>query len=150
MTSWNSVDEVLDFAIGEEEAAVKFYTRLAEQMERPEMRKVFEGFAREEAGHKTKLLAVKAGGELAGAAEAVMDLKMADYLMDVKPAPEMSYQDALITAMKKEKLAFKLYIALAETTEDANIKTLFLSLAQEEAKHKLRFEIEYDDMLTEN
>ena len=31
------------------------------------------------------------------------------------------------------------------------MRELFLSLAQEEAKHKLRFEIEYDDMiLTEN
>ena len=34
---------------------------------------------------------------------------------------------------------------------DAELKSLFLRLAQEEAKHKLHFEIEYDEhILTEN
>ena len=34
---------------------------------------------------------------------------------------------------------------------DEDLRGLLLSLAQEEAKHKLRFEIEYDDrILTEN
>jgi rubrerythrin len=52
--------------------------------------------------------------------------------------------------MKKEKAAFKLYSDLASSTDDENVKTMFLALAQAEAKHKLRFEIEYDDMLAEN
>ena len=40
---------------------------------------------------------------------------------------------------------------LAEMAETDEIRQLFLGLAQEEAKHKLRFEIEYDEnILTEN
>ena len=40
---------------------------------------------------------------------------------------------------------------MAAATTDADLQALLLSLAQEEAKHKLRFEIEYDDnILTEN
>lgn len=40
---------------------------------------------------------------------------------------------------------------LSESTEDENLRNLFLALAQGEAKHKLRFEIEYDDnILREN
>ena len=62
----------------------------------------------------------------------------------------MTYIDALIVAMKKEKAAFKLYIDLAAATQDEKIKIVFLELAQEEAKHKLRFEIEYDDSMTDN
>jgi rubrerythrin len=150
MDKWNSVDEVLDFAISGEEAAVEFYTHLAEQAKRPEMREVFEEFAREEAAHKEKLLTVKAGEDLAPAKQAVMDLKIADYLVDVKPSSDMSYQDTLIVAMKKEKAAFKLYNDLAGAVENVKVKTLFLALAQEEAKHKLHFEIEYDNMLTDN
>ena len=61
MKTWSSVEEVLDFAIREEEVAEKFYTRLAEQVNNVAMRYVFEDFAREEKGHKKKLLAVKAG-----------------------------------------------------------------------------------------
>ena len=53
--------------------------------------------------------------------------------------------------MKKEKKAFRLYTNLAETCGDDNLEKVFLGLAQEEAKHKLRFEIEYDDyIMTEN
>jgi rubrerythrin len=47
--------------------------------------------------------------------------------------------------MKAEKAAFVLYTKLAEVTTDAGLQRVFRSLAQEEAKHKLRFEIEYDD-----
>ncbi len=150
MTHWNKVDEVLDFAISEEEAAAEFYSGLAERADHPSMRTVFEGFAQEEQGHKAKLLAVKAGEVVAGARDEVLDLKISNYLVDVEASPDMSYQDALIVAMKKEKAAFKLYQDLAAIVKDEKVKTVFLALAQEEAKHKLRFEIEYDDLLTED
>ena len=40
---------------------------------------------------------------------------------------------------------------LSDATDDPGIKDLFLMLAQEEAKHKLRFEMEYDDeIMTDN
>jgi len=146
----NTVEELLDFAISEEAAAVAFYTRLAERADKPAMREAFEGFAAEEAEHKSKLLAVKAGASLGPADQPVMDLKIADYLVDVEPGDDMSYQDALVMAMKKEKAAFKLYSDLAAAAEDENTRAIFLALAREEAKHKLRFEIEYDDMMADN
>jgi rubrerythrin len=151
MQQWTSVDEILDFAVGQEEQAAQFYTDLAARMERPWMTKIFEGFAREEMGHKRLLLEVKAGKRLLKAERKVLDLKIGDYLVDTEPSPDMDYQDALIVAMKKEKKAFKMYTDLAEATDDENLQTTFLSLAQEEAKHKLRFEIEYDDyVMAEN
>ena len=74
--------------------------------------------------------------------------------MDVDPEQadqDLDYQQALIVAMKKEKAAFKLYSDLAASTDDENLRTILLGLAQEEAKHKLRFEIEYDEQfLSEN
>ena len=80
-----------------------------------------------------------------------MDLKIGDYLTDVEPGPNLNYQEALIVAMKKEKASFKLYIDLAAITDNENLRSVFSLLAQEEAKHKLRFEIEYDDyVLSEN
>ena len=150
MKAWDSVEEVLDFAIRGEQEAVEFYTRLAEQAANAAMRRVFEDFAREETGHKQKLLAVKAGRTLQSAGSIVKDMKIADYTVDIEPSPNMDYQDALLLAMKKEKAAFKLYSDLAAATENEDVKTVLLGLAQEEARHKLRFEIEYDDSLTEN
>lgn len=147
MIQWNKIDEILDFAISEEEAAAEFYAGLAERAEHPSMREVFEGFAREEQGHKASLLAVKAGDIVVRAKGDVLDLKIGDYLVDVEPSPDMGYQDALIVAMKKEKAAFKLYQDLAAIVQDEKVKAVFLALAQEEAKHKLRFEVEYDEVV---
>jgi len=151
MSQWNSADEILDFAIKNEEEAAEFYTDLAGKMDSPSIRKLFQDFAREEQGHKAKLLRVKQSGELEPASQSIMDLKIGDYLVDAEPGANLDYQQALILAMKQEKAAFKLYTDLAATTDSPDLRGLLLSLAQEEAKHKLRFEIEYDEqILTEN
>ncbi len=151
MKEFATIEEALDFAIEKEEEAMEFYRNLAKRMERPAMSKVFEEFAREEEGHRKKLLAVKRGENKGFSPGQVADLKVADYLVDIEEKPEMDYQEALILAMKREKAAFMLYMDLAEKSLDENLKEVFSNLAQEEAKHKLRFELEYDDyVLTEN
>jgi rubrerythrin len=151
MMHFDSVEAVLDFAIKNEQDASDFYTELAAKMEKPYMKEAFEGFAAEEMGHKAKLEAVKKGKTAKLTKAKVLDLKIGDYLVEQKPSASMDYQSALILAMKQEKAAFRLYTDLAASTDDAKIRDLFLGLAQEEAKHKLRFEVEYDDdFLREN
>jgi rubrerythrin len=147
---WTTIDEALDFAIGEEQDAADFYVRLALMTGVPGMREVLIDFAREEKNHKQKLEAIKEGGEYSFASQQVPDLRIADYVVDVTPDPQMSYRDALIVGMKKEQAAYKFYMDLSVIVIDDALKTVFLALAQEEARHKLRFEVEYDDMLSEN
>ena len=151
MSEIGNTDEILDFAIAREQEAVDFYAGLAQNAERKWMKDVFAGFADEERGHKRKLVGIKEGRLMTSAAPAVKDLRIGDYLVDVEASPDMNYQDALIVAMKKEKAAFRLYMDLSERVEDEALKNTFLLLAHEEAKHKLRFELEYDDyVLTDN
>ncbi len=150
MTEWNqwtSAEELLDFAIQREEEAARFYRELAGQSTSPDMRDVFESFAREEDGHKAKLERVKAGGMLAPADKPVQDLKIADYVVEQEPDGELTYQQALLLAMQKEKAAFRFYADVAARVDEADLRTLLEGLAQEEAKHKLRFEIEYDEVI---
>ena len=79
------------------------------------------------------------------------DLKIAEYLADVKPDPQMDYQSALTFAMKREAATFKMYNDMAERAQDPHVKETLLALAQEEARHKRRIETEYDDhILTQN
>jgi len=151
MEQWKSVDEILDFAIGQEEESVQFYTYLAGRVERPWMSEIFKQFSREEQGHKKKLQEIKSGKRLLPSQDKILDLKIGDYLVDAAPSPEMDYQQALVLAMKKEKKAFLMYTNLADATNDQELKQTFQALAQEEAKHKLRFEVEYDDhVMTDN
>jgi len=146
-----NLEEILNFAIEREQEAHDFYTDLAKKAERPGMEGLFSQFAREELGHKRKLEGIKKGGRSFSPAKQVVDLKIGDYLVDVAPSASVTYQDALILAMKREKAAFQLYTDLAAQTSDAEVKQIFDSLAREEANHKLRFEVEYDDViLTEN
>lgn len=144
--TFGSVNEVLDFAIAREIEASEFYAALAGKMDAPAMKKAFLDFAREEQGHRARLEAVKRGEYSFGSgAKQLMGLGLAEYLVDETPAADMSYAEALVLAMKKEKAAFKLYSDLAGMAEGEALRNLFLSLATEEAKHKLRFEVEYDD-----
>lgn len=147
MEEFKSMEDILDFAVQNEQEAVDFYTELARQARNEEMKKIFEQFAREEMGHKAKLLQLKATGQYALGREQVMDLKLSDYLVDVTPSPTMSYQEVLILAMKKEKNAFRLYMDLSRIAPALHLQELFMSLAQEESKHKLRFELEYDEFI---
>ncbi len=151
MREFNNITEILDFAIGEEQAAVDFYMLMAAQSKSQQTKKIFQEYAEEEMHHKANLLAVKEQGTFTMEDQQVRDLKISEYLVDVKPSATMSYQESLILAMKKEKAAFRMYTALAERASDPAVKETFLRLAQEESKHKLRFEIEYDEyILKEN
>jgi len=78
---FNSVDALLDFAIKEEEEAAAFYSELSSKMQKPYMKKVFEDFAKEEMGHKAKLLGVKEGKYLEPSKKKIMDLKIGDFLV---------------------------------------------------------------------
>jgi rubrerythrin len=143
----NNVDEILDFAIAREQEAHDFYMDLAKRMGERGLKEIFVQFAGEELGHKAKLQGIKDGKRLLPSAEAVLNLKIAEYVVDVDPADELDYQKALILAMKREKASYKLYTDLAESVEEEDLSRTFMSLAQEEAKHKLRFELEYDDVI---
>ena len=148
----DTIDEVLDFAIEREQEAVEFYSDLATKVKTPAMKAVFEQFAKEEQGHKARLAKIKAGQHVKTKSQgAVIDLKISEYVVAEEPTPDITYQAALILAMQKEKAAFRLCSAMAEIMEDPAIKEVLLSLARDEAKHKLRFEVEYDEhILTEN
>ncbi len=144
-SQWGSINDVLEFAIDKEQEAVDFYGALAESVENQAMRAVFTECAAMEEGHKIKLEKVRIRGDLTPSSGEVLDLKIADYLVDVVPTPDMDYQQSLIIAMKREQAACNLYNDLAAAVENRDVRDIMLGLAQEEAKHKLRFETEYDD-----
>jgi rubrerythrin len=138
-----TADELLDFAIDREQEAHDFYMDLAGKAEQPDTKDLLTRFAREELDHKKKLEAIKSGSRSFREAKDVSAVEIGDYLVDVEPDSKLNYEGALILAMKREEAAFILYIDLSKLAGDEELKRIFLALAQEEAKHKLRFEIEY-------
>jgi len=151
MREFGSTEEILDFAIGEEQSAADFYMNLARQVDSPSVRKMFLEFSEEELQHKDKLENIKMGSVEYLPQEKVVNLGLEEVLVDVAPTDGMDYQDALILAMKKEKAAYQMYMRLATAATDPQVQELLRGLASQEANHRLRFEIEYDEhVLTED
>jgi rubrerythrin len=144
--------EVIDFAIEREQEAHDFYLALKKRVKSKELQDTLEQFAMEELGHKKKLQSIIEKTEEYGfTKEEVTHLKIGDYLVDKTPTADMSYQDVLIISMKKEKKSYLLYTDLAQKVSNPELKKIFSNLAQEEASHKLRFELEYDEhILSDN
>ncbi|MCP4547710.1 MAG: ferritin family protein [bacterium] len=151
MKQWNSFEDILTFAINSEENAAAFYRDLAAKSDNADMAAALEEFAVEEDGHKAILESIRESNMAVPSDEEIVDLKIVDYLVEVDPTEDLNYRKVLILAMKREKAAFALYTRLAGKADDPKLRKLLQALAQEEAKHKLRFEIEYDDyILSEN
>jgi rubrerythrin len=81
----------------------------------------------------------------------VPDLQIVDALADEKLSGDMSIQDMLIFAAKKEAQAVALYESLARLAGGSGHDRVFLLLAGQEREHKLKLEAEYEKhILQEN
>lgn len=139
--------EILEFAIAREIEAVHFYRILAKRIKSPEMRKVFEDLAEEELEHKAKLEL-----EVIKMGKTIVEQKPSDFEIDydkedVGPELDMDYKDMLLLGIEKEEASFRTYVTLIGTVHDQESREVLLAIAEEEVKHKLRFELEYDMLL---
>ena len=144
-----NIDEILDYAISREKTAAALYVDLAELADRPGMREAFLEFAKEEEGHRRHLESIRAGELPALTVHQVQNLGIADHLVELEPTAATTYAEGLIVAIKAEQAAQELYTGLAEATDDPNLAAVFTVLAGEEAKHKQRFELEYEEAVLE-
>ncbi|KPK41836.1 MAG: hypothetical protein AMJ65_08715 [Phycisphaerae bacterium SG8_4] len=140
---------VLEFALSKEVEAYHFYMAVARRVDNERIREVFEELAAEELEHKAKLeLELMKTGKVVPDGYESASGPDSDYIVDEDNALlDMDYRDMLLLAMEKEKAAFRTYVSLMAQTRDEQTQELLLALAEEEVKHKLRFETEYDVLL---
>lgn len=141
---FGSLKAVLDFAIRREEEAAKNYARLGRLAGDEAARKLLADLQREEKNHKRILQGLTDARVRPAAAQDVGDLMISDYLVEEPLTRDMSFQDLLIFAAKKEKKAMDLYADLARNSLSKKQKGLFEYLAKQERAHKLRLELEYE------
>ncbi|MBW8041338.1 MAG: ferritin family protein [Planctomycetes bacterium] len=147
MVEFETDEEILELAISREEEARVFLLTLAGRMIKPEMRKVFEDLADEELEHKARLeLEVIKKGRVVTATKQ-LQYEAKDYAEPAGTDIDMDYKDILIMAMQKEEASFRLYVDLASRVTHEDAYETLLALAEEEVRHKLRFEMEYDNLL---
>lgn len=144
--TFESQNDVMDFAIEQEEEASIFYEILASQTDQKWLAAVFSDMAEEETRHKKKLedLVANNGPNMFFSGK-IDYLGISEKYDEVDPfsKSDISYSDALIIAMKNEEASLSLYLHLAKAAKDKEIQKLFLALAEEEGKHKIHFEKEF-------
>ena len=138
---------ILDFAIEREKEAVEFYRALQKEAKftaHIEMLKELEAM---EIGHIVVIESIRAKGVDPELIKNTTNLKISEYLTHELTDDELSYQNILIRAMKREENSFKLYTEMSLKFADSEISTLFRRLAADEAQHKLQFEMMYDEFI---
>ncbi len=137
--------EVIDFAVEREKEAVQFYVDLQEVAKFAAQKVMLGELADMERGHIRVLESIRQQGGTEKAVASVPNLQISEYLVPAKPTAEMTYQDIIITAMKREEKSKALYENLASKIDDEELSAMLLRIAAEEAQHKLRFEKIYDE-----
>jgi len=145
--AFDSVDEVLEFAIGQERRAAAFYRGFAAQATHPGVARMCREMAAEEDRHEAVLRDLAAGLPSDLARDRVTDLKISDYLRDFRLEDGADQQDLLVAAMKSEARAELLYRDLAARCTRPAVAEVLLRLAAEEGAHKDAFEKQYDDRI---
>jgi rubrerythrin len=148
---FQSLEEIIHFAIEKEKEAIAFYDDASRQEPYSGARKTFEQFADEERKHRDLLEGFLKGEKNLAAYDFkwIPDMKRSNYLVDLTYEPGMPYAEALRLAMKREEHALKLYNDLQEKADEPEVVNLFKMLSQEEAKHKLALETLYDDYMAQ-
>ena len=149
MGNVDSSSEILEFAISKEVESYHFYMAISRRVDTAKMREVFEELAAEELEAEGKLeLEIIKTGKVIPAQEEPQAGPDSDYIVDEDNALlDMDYRDMLLLAMEKEEASFRTYVNLVANACDEQTKEMLLALAEEEVKHKLRFETEYDLLL---
>ncbi len=139
--------EVITFAIGREIDAAEGYDRMAGMAQTPGLRELCLFLKGQEESHR-RLLEGLTDDAIARLEPAfVPDLGLVDLLAEEKPAADMTIQELLIFAARKEKQAAELYESLARTAGLPDRQRLFRFLAGQEREHKLLLEAEYEKTL---
>jgi rubrerythrin len=140
-----SLREIIDYAVQKEEEAMEFYQGLAAKVKHAAVAEELRKMAAVEQGHRDRLKNMDMSAGFTGGKPPKEDLKIADYLVDVEPGPNMSYRDVVQVAMKRELASMRLYNDLAKIIADSAARQLFEQLAGEESAHKQYFEKIWDD-----
>ncbi len=144
MNNTTTSSEIIEFAITFEQFSIEMYTHLASLSDNDWMKKRFYQLVLEETDHKTQLLSLISSNNLNFTSETISNIEKISNLFNITSFTELTYKETLQVAMQNEKSLFKFYLCLSEGVADENMKQLFTNLAQDEAQHKLIFELEHE------
>ncbi len=138
-----NMDAILEMCIDQEQQAIDLYTMARDQARDESARQKFQELVDMETEHKVALrkFEIESFLELPPA-----DLKVTDYLMEPILDQNMTTQEIVILAAKREGKTARMYQDLADHfVSDKKLNTFFQMMADEELRHKHDLETEYEN-----
>ena len=151
METFDSTSDILEFALTKEVKAREFYQNVAEQVASLDMGNIFERLAQEESQHIAKIqLEIMKIGKVVPGIEDISALDDTLVMVPLEPEVEDVYREAFILAINKEKASLRRYIDFAIQVEDEELREVLAELAEEETRHKVLLELEYDQFVKQS
>lgn len=146
MKDFHTFDDVLDYAIHQEQSTQKFYSTLAEHNPDDHIRLFYRELVNQERLHEKKLSELKQRHYNLNAPN-IEKLRNRGYLKARPAQAKMTIEEAIQYAVSEEESTKLLYAALAEMSSQAELAALFRTLADQEQAHEDFFEAEYKEFL---
>ena len=146
---FTSLQEILKFAISKEQASVRFYQEMMTLAANPATKALFEVMIRRELDHVESLQFEmnKFGYTLdADAERGNSGFQWEERLENDETVRDMSFIDALALGIQKERASFRLYAQLLGAVQDEQLGKILMELAEEEMRHVLQLEREYENI----
>jgi len=135
--NFKSMEEILLFAIKEEEDASIFYGEQAKKTSAIELKMVWEQLSHDELRHKAILSGLLEKMEKGEETITFTSKDIKDYIEEEIPNREYSEMEkAIIQAVQNENDAFYMYRYLSTKVSNPNHSNILQTLANEELKHK--------------
>jgi rubrerythrin len=153
MVNSDEIEDILYYAINKEVEANVFYNLLSQYIDDAGVRDICNELASEELEHKARLeleimkLGMVVKPSVADQQGNKVLPKPLDYMVEITRAIRLGLPELMLWAMEKEKMSFRLYIDMIDMVEEKESRQTLMELAEEEARHKMRFEVEYDKLL---
>ena len=139
---FRNFNDIFDLLIEDEEEAIEVYHSMARRSQNLESRKAFEQFVRDETGHFMELKKMRGqypGGNFDQPLR-VKAIKPSKTIHQPEELKKMTYHDILRFAIEEEQKSEQLYLNIANQLEFKQVNELFVHIAREEKKHRLRLE----------
>ena len=137
---------IISMAIDREVESYSFYNSVSEKVKDANLKSLFKELAGDETSHREFLQKLLSKDISSLGFSTTRDYKVAESVEMPALTPELKPVEGLVIAIKKELEAMQMYTGLANATDDAEQKKLFMELAAMERGHKARLEDIYTNM----
>ena len=146
MTEQQTVGQIIRLAIQRERYAYSFLMAMCDCVKSPGIKYMFRDLAKEELKHKDKLeLELMKIGEVIRPQDSQTETEN-PYYIESDECATMDYADLLKLCIEKEDISFRFYVNLTAQVNQEHSKDVLLALAEQELRHKLRFEDELEKL----